>query len=81
MAMVQIRDLDDDVKRTLDLRARAHHRSTSAEAAAILTEAVCAGGGPRARRALLLRTIADQAVAWPEALPPVEELVAEDRRR
>jgi antitoxin FitA len=40
MAALSIRDLDESVKRRLQLRAARHGRSMEAEARAILTEAV-----------------------------------------
>lgn len=40
MAALSIRDLDETVKRRLQLRAARHGRSMEAEARAILTEAV-----------------------------------------
>lgn len=40
MAALSIRDLDDDVRERLRLRAARHGRSVEAEARAILTEAV-----------------------------------------
>ena len=40
MAALSIRDLDDSVKRRLQLRAARHGRSMEAEVRAILTEAV-----------------------------------------
>lgn len=40
MAALSIRDLDDSVKRRLQLRASRHGRSMEAEARAILTDAV-----------------------------------------
>ena len=41
MAALSIRNLDEDIKRRLQLRATRHGRSMEAEARAILTEAVC----------------------------------------
>ena len=45
MASLSIRDLDDEVRERLRVRAAAHGRSTEAEVRAILTEAVA---GPAA---------------------------------
>lgn len=81
MAMLQIRDLDDEVRRALDRRARANHRSASAEAAVLLAEAVGTGDDARQRRRQLLEDIARRAEVWPTALPCVEDLLAEDRGR
>lgn len=81
MAMLQIRDLDDDVREALDRRAKAHHRSASAEAAVILAQAVQLAGDRRGRRRQLLADIAEHAAVWPCALPAAEDLLAEDRAR
>ncbi len=51
MAAISIRDLDDQVRERLRLRAAANGRSMEAEARAILTEAVCP---PEESRGLLV---------------------------
>jgi plasmid stability protein len=81
MAMLQFRELDEDTKRALERRARANRRSTAAEAAAILAEAVGSSNDPRARRALLLREISADGIPWPADLPSPEALLAADRDR
>ena len=47
MASITIRDLDDDVKTRLRVRAAEHHRSMEEEARLILREAVEPKKGPR----------------------------------
>ena len=69
MAMLQIRDLDDDVREALDRRAKAHRRSASAEAAVILAQAVQLSDDRHERRRQLLADIAERADVWPCDLP------------
>ena len=47
MASITIRNLDDDVKTRLRVRAAEHHRSMEEEVRIILRDAVNGGTGPR----------------------------------
>jgi plasmid stability protein len=55
MASITIRNLDDNVKRKLRLRAALHNRSMEDEARDILKSAVAAGGIPQANLADAIR--------------------------
>ncbi len=55
MAALSIRNLDDEVKHRLHVRAARHGRSMEAEARAILEDAVTAGEGERPNLAQAIR--------------------------
>ncbi|GAA4675820.1 FitA-like ribbon-helix-helix domain-containing protein [Frondihabitans cladoniiphilus] len=48
MAVITVRNLDDEVQRRIKVRAAAHHHSMEAEARAILSAAVSGGDFGRA---------------------------------
>lgn len=82
MATLTIRNLPDDVRDRLRMRAAAHGRSMEAEARDLLKRAVAHGSGPSAierqrqkiaeARRLLRRSV-------PEGTPLVDEFLAERR--
>ena len=69
MASITIRNLDDDVKTRLRVRAAEHHRSMEEEARLILREAVEPKKGPRNLAEAIRARIAPLGGVDPE-LPP-----------
>lgn len=59
MAAISIRDLDDQVRERLRIRAAANGRSMEAEARAILTEAVSPPGEARGLLVTMLERMRD----------------------
>jgi len=70
MAMMNVRNLPDEVHRALRVRAALHHRSTEAEVRAILEEAVKAEG--RIKLGSLLAHIGQHAALKDEDLAVFE---------
>ena len=77
MANVMIRNLDDEVVKTLKIQAKTHHRSLEAELRWILTDAAKPAGG------VDLRALAERIAAMSPAAGQTDsvELLREDRRR
>lgn len=80
MAILQIRDLPDDIYEKLKAEAAREHRSLAQQAVAMLERALAPLPSPKARRQELVKEILARDVPVTPGLDPVKA-VREDRDR
>jgi plasmid stability protein len=81
MASLQIRDMPEDLYKSLKLKAEMDHRSLAQQAIILLSEALNARGRDSIRRIEALRKIRSYKVQAKSKNLGIIDMIQEDRRR
>jgi plasmid stability protein len=81
MASLQIRDMPEDLYKSLKLKAEKDHRSLAQQAIILLSEALNARGRDSIRRIEALRKIRSYKVQAKSKDISIIDMIQEDRRR